>query len=424
MAEKLTLADSIKFALENNPSVRIAEENVHRARATIHEATAIGMPKLTLEGIYQRLDEIASVTFGERTVELGTLDSRTADLTLLQPVDVFGAVKTARRAARSIKSGSEHDLAATTNNTTLEVKQAYLNVLREQKKLVVYEGAILILEAHLKDAQAHYNAGTIARFDVLRAETELANARPALITARNGVELAKSAFNNVLGRGLDASVDLEEPRTPEFVQADLVACVQSACGQRPEVLRADTQVDVSDIVAKGAELAGKPRFNLRWAYNRNFDSTVFNPRESSWRAFFTASVSIFDGGATRASVDKAESDAQNARSAREQVVQGVTLDAKQAYLSLNESRERIAAAEKGLEQARESVRLAQVRYKGGVSTQLEVLDAQAALTIAETNHVNAYYDYQVALARLERAVGGSAQFAKLVGETRVAQRGQ
>ncbi|MBN2209113.1 MAG: TolC family protein, partial [Candidatus Coatesbacteria bacterium] len=271
-----------------------------------------------------------------------------------------------------------------------------------------------LLERHLRDAEAGFAAGTIARFEVLRAETQLANARQGLISAQNGVQLARAAFNNVLGRPIDTPVDLIEPPAASFVELELAACVETALKSRPEILQSEMLLDVNEKLVDVAKISGKPKLNFLWNYNRNFDVTMFNPRESSWAAFLTASMSIYDGGATQAAVDMADSDAETAKLTLEQVVNGVTLDAKQSYLSLSESQERIRAAETALEQARESMRLAEVRYKSGVSVQLELLDAQAALTLAETNHVNALYDYQIALAKLERAVGGHAVMAKLL----------
>ncbi|MCL6629291.1 MAG: TolC family protein, partial [Armatimonadetes bacterium] len=222
------------------------------------------------------------------------------------------------------------------------------------------------------------------------------------------------AFNNVLGRPLETTVELVEPETPGFVDVDFNSCIEIACESRPEVLQAKSAIELGDKMAEVARLSGKPTVAFRWVYNRNFDTSLFNPRESSWTAFLLTSISVFDGGENKAKVDQATADANNARFTYQNVRDMATLDARQSYLSLKESEERIRAAEKGLEQAREGMRLAQVRYRGGVSTQIEVLDAQTALTQAETNYVNALYDYQIALAKLERAVGGKEQFVKLL----------
>jgi outer membrane protein TolC len=158
------------------------------------------MPKVSLEGTYQRVDSVPKVSFGDTDINLGSLDNRSADLVLVQPIDVFGAINTARRTARSSRSISEHEYDRQRNDTILDTKLAFYSVLRAQKFLKVQEDTIAQLEAHVKDAETHYAAGTIAKFDVLRAETQLANARQGLIAAQNGVELAKAAFNNVLGR--------------------------------------------------------------------------------------------------------------------------------------------------------------------------------------------------------------------------------
>jgi outer membrane protein len=415
-AQSLTLADCINASLQNNPTMRIARENIDKSKASIDEATALGMPKLNIQGVYTRVDKVPVADFNGNSIELGTQDSKAADLILTQPIDVFSIVKTGRRVAKLSKSSAQYDLDQATNDVTLDTKTAFFNVLRAQEFQKVQEDAVSQLEAHLKDAQLHYEAGTIARFDVLRAETELANAKQGLIAGRNGVQLAKSALNNVMGQPVATLIDVVEPEKPVFPKIELAACTDAACNWRPEVLKSKTQVRMADQTRKITSLAGKPRFNLQWDYNRNFNSTIFNPRDHGWTAYLTTNISVFDGGATRAAVDRASSDADNARSMQQQVTQGVTLDAQQAYLNLNESRDRIQVAEKGLEQAKEAMRLAQVRYQGGVSTQLEVLDAQAALTLAETNHVNATYDYQTALANLERAVGGKEQFAGLLAK--------
>ena len=418
-ADSLTLADSVNTALANNPIMKIARENIEKSKATIDEATSLGMPKLSIQGVYTRLDQVPVADFNGNSIELGKQDSRIADLVLTQPIDVFSIVKTGRQIAKLSKSSTQYDLDQATNDVTLNTKTAFFNVLRAQAFQKVQEDTVYQLDAHLKDAQLHYDAGTIARFDVLRAETELANARQGLIASRNGVELAKSALNNVTGKPLTTLIELVEPADPGFPTIELAACTDAACRWRPEVLSANTRVRMADQTKRVTNLAGKPRFNLQWDYNRNFDATLFNPRENSWKAYLTTSISVFDGGATKAAVDMASSDAANARSAQQQITDAVTLDVQQSYLSLNESEDRIQVAEKGLEQAKEAMRLAQVRYQGGVSTQLEVLDARAALTQAETNHVNAQFDYQIALAKLERAVGGKEQFAGLLAkETR------
>ena len=414
MAEKLTLDQSINIALENNPAVHIARENTRKADALVREALSAGSPKVTLNATYQRLDKASTANFGGTTIELGKKDNRSADLNVSQYVDVFGSVKAGRAAAKAGKSAYQYYLDTQINDTTLDVKTAFYNVLRAQQFLQVQDETVSQLIAHLKDTQANFDAGTIARYDVLRAETEVANAKQGFISAKNSVQLAKAALNNVMGKPVSDVIDLEEPAKSPYVTIDLAKAVDTASKSRPEVLGASDMIKVNDEYTAIAKKQFLPNINAQWTLNHNFDTSVFNSRQESWTAMLTAKMSIFDGGTIKAGVDKAKADANNSRFTRDQIVLGVSLDAQQSYLSLNESQERITAAETALVQANEAYRLAIVRYKSGVSTQLEVLDTETALTAAKMNLVNATYDYQVSLAKLERAVGGSTQMATLI----------
>ncbi len=413
-AETLTLDDSVKIALQNNPTVQIARENISMSNATIVQARSQGMPKLTLNGSYQRVDKVNTAEFGGNTIELGSIDNRSANLTLTQPIDVFGIVPAGTKVAKYTKTSSHYGLDRATNDITLQTKQAYYNVLRARNLVKVQEDTVAQLEAHLKDTQARKDAGDATKFEILRAQTAVANAQQGLLSAQNMVQLANAAFNNVLVRPLDTPVGLAEPAAPKFYELDMAACLDCALKNSPDLQQADTAVKINEGVAKVTKMAGLPRFNLNWAANHNFDPTIFNSREDSWTAYLTASINVFDGGATRSAVDIANSNAQNAKSTRQTVHDAVQLQAKQAYLDMTNDRKRIEAAQLALDTAKESMRLADVRYKGGVSTQLEILDAQQALTAASTGYVTALYDYQDSVARLERALGGSAVFLQFV----------
>lgn len=414
-AEPMTLEQSVRYALEHNPAVGTAKESIRKADAMVDEAFSAGMPKLNVTGTYTRLDQVSTVEFGPESVALNSLDSKSADLMLTQPIDFFGVISTSRHAAKKGKLGYVYDYERVVNDTTLAVATSYYAVLRAQQFTEVQEAQVQQLEAHLNQTKSHLKVGTAAPFDVLRAETEVANARHGLIAARNGVELAKAAFNNTIGRDPAEPVELAEPEQPLYPVPSLVQCLELAAAARPELLMIEAQQGLTDDMLYIARQGNKPQVNFTWLMTQNFTTTVFNPRDNSWRALATVSMPLYDGGKAKADVDKARSDAVAADLAHEQALLGVKLDVRQAYLEVNESREKIAVAEKALAQAREAMRLADVRFESGVSTQLEIFDARAALTVAETNHVSSVYDHHIALAHLDKAVGGPAQMEKLVG---------
>ena len=413
-ASKMSLDESIAIALRSNPVVGIAQEDVRKAEAGVVDASAAGNPKLVLDAQYQRDERSPVVDFGESGISLGSRYSRMLDLSVVQPIDVFGAMRAVKRGARLGKACSQYDFERQIQETIFDVTSAFYNLHRAKAFLHVQEENSALLEACLKDAQANLKAGTVAQFDVLRAQTELANARGGVIEARNALELAKAALNDSIGVPLDNPVDPEEVPAPDYVYPDPHACSDAAMEFRPEVKSADFRVSICENAVKAARLASKPKADVRLGYMYNFDPDAFIPKAGSLNLIFSTTVPFYDGGSGRAEVKKAESDLRKALTVRDQTLRDVKLDVQQACLSLADSRERAKAAEKLVEEAQESKRLASVSYKGGVVTQLDVLTAQAGLVGAETAHVNAVFDYEVALARLARSVGGRERLPKVV----------
>lgn len=413
-AETLNMEESINIALNNNPGIHIANENIKKADIQIKEAESAGKPRVGLGATYQRLDKATTVDFGGQKIPMNKADNVSANLNVGYMVDVFGTTKSARTAASEGRKAYENSFNQTVNDTVLNVKTAYFNVLRAQKYQNVSQETLNQLKAHLKDAQLHFEAGNIAKYDVLRAETQVANAEQMLISSSNAVSMAKAAFNTVLGRSVEMEFELEEIDSEKYVSVNLNDCLEAAKKNRPEILSIESMSKVNDELVKIAKNSAKPSFNLQWVGTHNFDTSVLNSRENSWVAVLSASFSIFDGGYNKSQIDKAESDANTTKLTKDQVVLGISLEAQQAYLSLIESEERVKAADKAVVQAEEAYRLAVLRYQNGVSIQLEVLDTETALTSAKTNKVNAVYDYQTAFAKLEKAVGGREVFASIV----------
>ncbi len=248
--------------------------------------------------------------------------------------------------------------------------------------------------------------GWLRIFDVLRAQTQLDNNRQALISARNQVAISKNAFANLIG--LDPSTIIT-PQAPAAVPAlpalEETPLLEQAFSRRPEYLQADANILIAQ---KNVRLA---RRNLDPYVNANVTGTLNGTRgvpgdeRAAAAVGLSLNVPIWDGGATRAAVDAARSDERSAQIQKDQFVRGIKAEVQQSIVAVRDANERASVVGQTVTQAREALRLANVRYRAGVGTQLEITDAQAALTQAETNAVNAQYDYLTAFARLSRATG-------------------
>lgn len=413
--EPLTLEDAVSLALRNNRAVQISTLGVDKTRNALREARSNANFTIQGNATYTRFDRVAEARFGPQTVRIGNIENRTARITLTQIIDISGLVRTAVRAANVTLTVSELELARTRNDTILQVVQAYQGVARADEFVRVAEEALRNAQERLRLVWAQVDAGVAAQFDLLRAETAVAQAEQAVLNARNQRELAAAALNNLLGRDLDAPVQVVKPaRLPEETLPPLETLTQQAYENRPELIAARRGVDLAQIGIETARRSLLPNIVLTGQADFNLNTSAFNPRRETYTGVAVLSVPIWDGGIARAREAQARDDLQIAQLRLQQAREGVALEVRQAYLNLQDAQKRLAVAQKGLEQATEALRLARVRFEAGVSPQLEISDAELAFTQAQTNLVNAQYDYLDAYAALLRAVGAiETQYRRL-----------
>ncbi len=419
---KLTMDEAIATALRNSKTLRINVEAIQKARGKVNEAKSAYVPTASSDAQVIRLDEGSSATFstgtGSMTIPLAKETQKQLTVTATLPIDIMGEIKAAVDASQFSLIATRLDYDRARNQLVSDVKSAYYNVLRAKAFQSVAEQALKNAEDRLSTADAYLRAGTGTKFDVLRAETEVANARQNVIAARNKVTLAVASLNNTLN--LDQNTPLEvgdvtgsdQAPVKEFGQA-----VDEAYKQRPELMQADAYIGAAE---KGIHLAKRswlPSAGLAWSFSYTPDAGGFSPKETSWTAVAKVTIPIFDGGVSASRMQQAKADLNSAKLQKLQAQDGVALETRQAYLNVVEAQDRLDVTSKALAQAEESYRLAQVRFKAGVtqaaggSPLLEISDAQTALTQAQSNRINAQYDLQDAIAKLERAMGRYAHDA-------------
>ncbi|MGQ9488106.1 MAG: TolC family protein [Armatimonadota bacterium] len=421
----LTLQDSIRIALQNSRTLRTVLQDERKANARVREAKGAGYPQLDVSANYRRLDRVPKAkfpsfdpvtgTFTFSEIEIQPIDSGTATVSLSQVVDISGLVRTATDAASLYSRIANLDVQRTRNEIVLQVKQSFYDVLRAQELVKVAEEALQNAQIRRKLAQAAVEAGVSPKLDVMRADAAVAAAQQAVITARNALQLAKAAFNNVLGRRVDEPVELLPGDEPLPQQVDFAQCLQEALNHRPEVVQASLGVSLAEKQVTAARRDILPTLVVRGQWDFNLKTSTFQPRESSFTTIAALQFKIWDSGQTRGRVEQARADVDKAKIAVENVREGIALEVRNAYLNLQEAREKVSTAEKGVQAATESLRVARVRYEAGVSTQLELSDAELAYTQAEQNLVNARYDLLIAWARLEKALGRYAQVQQVAG---------
>ncbi|MBC7807951.1 MAG: TolC family protein [Akkermansiaceae bacterium] len=339
----------------------------------------------------------------------GNLDQASARITIAQFIDITGILRTAQQIGDLEQALNRLEILRLRQETALNVRTGYYSVLRTAAFVRVNEASVAQSEEQLRVTRAQQNAGVASAFDVLRAQTQLENNRQALIQSRNQLLIAKNGFANTVGVDPSTPVDLADiPEIPALPQLDEAVLLSQAFDRRPEYYQSDTNILKATKNVRLARRNLEPFLNASVTGAYNLTEPAFGTNKDTGSAGLTLSIPLWDGGATREAVKAARADERQSLIQKDQFARGIKAEVQQAIIAVRDAYERQTTTADTVTQAREALRLANVRYQAGVGTQLEINDAQTALTQAETNQVNARYDYLSAIARLSRAVGEPA----------------
>lgn len=407
----LTLEVALGYAVQYNPTLLRTREQIREQEGVLVEARAGQLPTLSASGSLSRTD--AGLLLENA---LADRDNWTVSVGASQVLYAGGGTVARIRGQKEQVEAARLTFTAAVNDTLLTVRQQFDSVLLDRELIVVQEEALRVLENELTNARNRRAAGTGSDFDVLRAEVAVANARPALIRARNAYRLAQDQLRASLGA---PSTDPRQPTELEVVgelamarkDLFLADAIAAARAHRPELLQLERQAKAAEqnvLVARSGYL---PTLKATAGYEWTKPSLVSTPdsRLDGWTIGLRTDWNIFDGRATAGKVAQSKSRLTQARIAIDERALAVEVEVRSAFSSLTEATELLAASEKVVEQARESLRLSQARYQAGTATQLDVLSAQSALTEARSNLAQAQYGYAVAFATLNRAMGLGAQ---------------
>lgn len=417
----LSLADCIATALERNRVILKGKSDLEASYGVEVQTRAILIPRIRAAGSYQVTDEAAidrfPITFPStngQSITVNPGDQQwSANVRVVQSVYEGGRMKSARRTARLTREQALAEYRRVIADTLLEVRVAYFDILLAEEQIGVQVASVELLERELEDTRRRFDAGTVPRFNVLRAEVELANAQPRLIRARNNSRIAKNNLSNLLGDDVprdvreDIPLRLSGKLDAEAYEVDLPSALGRALEKRPELeaLRQAERLRAEDIrVARAGYLPSAQVFAGYGSRNSQF-STDLSRDVSGWNLGAQFNWDIFDGFLTDGRVRQARSLHEKARLEVDDATRRIELEVRTAWSNFIEAREVLDSQKKVVEEAEEALRLANARAEAGTGTQLDVLSAQTALTEARSTQVQALHDYDVARARFDRAIG-------------------
>lgn len=397
-AVDLTLPKTVQMALDYNRDIKVAHYALTSSDFDIAIAKAGKMPQVgyTWSGARK---------MGQANGRDVIANSFGNSFSVSIPLYTGGQVENEIANAKLSKTNAQEEMLRVQQATKYSAVEGYYALLAYQELRDVYHEAVDNLQGHLDNVTAQYNVGTKAKVDVLSSNVSLANSKTTAVTADNNVAIAESNLNNILGLPLQTKLNLADHQLPfDTYDISLQEAIDYAMKYRPEVLQAAVAVQEAEHNIGIAQAGNRPSVNI--GAGRGWTDDDFPGVDNhNWSISGGVSWSLWDGGATNARIKKSKEALLSARETEQKTREAVQLEVKQAYLNIRSAAQKVEETTAVIDQAKENYRIQNIRYQAGVGINLDVLDAQLSLNEAQVNHIQALYDYNVGIAKLEQAMG-------------------
>ena len=402
----LSLADCIGVALEASPDTRSTWQAVRSAAAHVGEEKSAYLPSADFSATAARQKQVTSQSLQSgQPAETNDFFDAAFGLSYL----LFDGGQRSARVSGSLADlqavGFQHNAAL--QQVALRVEQSYYALLAARWSLQVAEETLHNAEYHVRLAKARFDAGLVPRSDVLKADTEQADANLGLVSARDAVRIGEGTLASAMGLKVSTPVEIADvPESAHPLETeDMERLLDEASRNRPELLSAVAKVKSRESAVREAKSQYWPKLTTNAEYGWIDDA--FFPTKDQWAIGFNLSFPLFTGFRRGYQVERARTDTKIATADYTSQLRGVELEVWTAYSKLIEAGEAIQAARAFVASADESARLAAGEYKAGTGNIIALIDAQTALTSARNRLVQARFAWYTARAQFEKAVGRS-----------------
>lgn len=407
LSGSLSLAEATRIVREQNLGVQVATQDVNLAEAQIKSAQSARLPVVSLGAAVTLANEdfFYTTNVGPGNIPKEAAGELNAGLSL--PLYTGGRLKARLNQTQVEREVALADRATTQLEAVFMVKQAYLQALFTRSQLKTYREYVAEREVSLQNTRDRFAVGKVARVYVLVDQTELANAKRALIAAQTVFDKAVVDLKTGLGVSLASEFTLSDALEARDIAQNLPQILEKAKQNSPELSALRLKVKASEADIQIAKAAFLPQVNLyTQAELRAPGAPGFG---SGGSIAVVANWSVFDFGGRKSEVDKSTASVRKAQLQVQQKEQILAKSMTQSWLDVQEAKTSMTLTQANVAQAEEEHRLAQERFAVGRSIQVEVLRSSVALLRARLDHFKTFYEYNLAIAQLERLAGVDIQ---------------
>jgi len=406
------LKELVDVALQNNPSVASRKALVAATAARVGMAKAMTRPQVSTS-TFGTLNNMPMVFPGPDAVEPRNF-SLTADKPRLDqnvmamfPVYTGGSLSGRINSAQSLKDAASCDAVTVELDTALAVKNAYYQTLLVQKYVDAYQKRVDEATERARIAESAYAEGRIARYDLLRNQTDLAEARQQLNNSQRDVEMALIDLKNMMGISQSSQLTVTQELAAPAAPPSLDELQATAIKQRPEIQAARARARSAQSNIAVAKSAYKPQVYGTAMADLSVmkGDSVNGATDTGYLVGIAAALPIFDGGLRKSSVDEANAMLLQMQADERDALLAVSKEVAASYTQFTAASKNADLAQPAIAQSEEDYRVIRMRYEAGKATNVEVLDSLAALTRARTMYAEALYQQNVAREQITRAIG-------------------
>lgn len=392
-AKPISLQECINTALKSQLDVIVAKNDVAIAKNNLTKTKSAYLPQISLDN--------NAFTTGSQ----GVLSQYTTGTAMSANLNVFdGGVREANvKASRYNVQSSDMAYKRTLQTVTYTVTKAYYEALRSKHLAEVAESNVKYYGELLAQVQAKVDQGSKAKVDTYPVEAELASAKVDLLSAQNTVRTSLLDLQTTMGVSSRSGFDVAEVDTiPETAVQPLDNYVTYAKKSRPDISQAQAQIGSAKASTTAARIALYPIPTISAGYQHSVSGGF---RTSGTQMVGGLTFNLFDGGASRAAYRAAKLSQETAREDAAQLDRDVCTQVEEAYLNLTSAKERLVASQASLDSAQKNLDVQNKRYDVGLAITLDLLNAELQMTTAQSNYVQAKYDYLIAISQLEYTTG-------------------
>jgi outer membrane protein TolC len=431
---QLTIEKAVQFALRNNPDVRTSKLEKEKAGGRVLEAWGNALPSLDLSGQYVHLLDKPVSYFPDYLIyplyklmgDSTRFPKPTGELILLpgsmSPGFTAGASLNIRQilfnGAVFVGVGAAHIYSELAGDlyemkrveTTTKVKKAYYAALVAREVFGLTSSSLKNAEDNLKNVQLMRRQGIVSEYDELRATVGVENVRPLVIQSENGFELALDALRNTIGLPNKEDLVLVDSLIFQVVDESIIAQADELVLEtNPGLSAVQRQIELNGAVVNAERSSYLPTVLAFGSYQYQAIKNEFNFGTSDFykssQVGVTFSLNLFQGMQTYARVEQAQLEQQKSQEQKTALERNLKTGVHSVRNNLEQAKKRLEAQEKTIEMAERGYKIVTTRFLSSAATQLEVNDAELALTQAKVNRIQAVYDYLVAAADLDQLIG-------------------